>query len=421
MTDMGDAIEDRLDRLESLVEDQQATIEQQRDRIADLEREASRKAAETDDGDRALVDRRDALKAGGLLALLFGGVGTASADPQGQVGTSSDPLQTLYTEELNGGVAGDNAVTDLPGNGLTISDGSLGIASGGVDTDELASDSVTVAGNAASLGGSTAIDHGDLAGIGSSDHHTKPTAGTGLSGTDTFSVEPADFAGQNLTANDGTLDYVPPENVIVVAKIGGDYSDVPTALSNASSPDVVWVAPGEYEVSATDIPSGVTLVGASRTSTVLYNNSYSGLNLSNSCEIRSLTVEQRSDPTGAGSVIEMDASGEVRIQDVTIQTTISARWYGIQSYDGTLTLQNVTVWMGNNSRDTGVSLFDNSGDPTADIRNSILKGGSDSSYDALSVDNGLTANVANSQIINGIGGLGTVNQFGNYDGGYNAL
>lgn len=412
-------INNRLDRLESLVDQQQETIEKQRERIAELEGDPDGK--ENPDETVSAVSRRDALTAGGVLALLVGGVGTASAGPQGQVGSSADPLQTLYTEELNGGVTGDTAVTDLPGKGLTISDGSLGIASGGVDTDELASDSVTVAGNAVSLGGSTAIDHSDLAGIGSSDHHTKPTAGDGLSGTDTFSVEPGDFAGRNLMASDGDLDYVPPENVLVVAKSGGDYSDVDTALQNASDPDVVWVAPGEYEVSATDIPSGVTLVGASRTSTVLYNNSLSGLNISNSCEIRSLTVEQRSDSSGAGSVIKMYASGEVRIQDVKIQTTISARWDGIQSYDGTLTLQNVTVWMGNNSKSTGVSLIDNLGDPTADIRNSILKGGRDSSHDALSVDNGLTANVANSQIINGIGGQGTVNQVGNYDGGYNAL
>jgi len=412
-------INDRLDRLESLVEQQQETIEKQRERIAELEGDPDGK--ENPDETVSAVSRRDALTAGGVLALLVGGVGTASAGAQGQVGSSADPLQTLYTEELNGGVADDTAVTDLPGNGLTISDGSLGIASGGVDTDELASDSVTVAGNAVSLGGSTAIDHSDLAGIGSSDHHTKPTAGVGLSGTDTFSVEPADFAGRNLMASDGDLDYVPPENVLVVAKSGGDYSDVGTALQNASDPDVVWVAPGEYQISGDDIPSGVTLVGASRTSTVLYSDSFTGLDISNSCEIRSLTIEQRSDATGKGSIIENRVSGEVRIQDVTIQPTISTNWHGILSYAGTLTLQNVAVWMGNNSESTGVSLIDNSGDPTADIRNSVLKGGSDSSYDALSVDKNLTANVANSQIINGIGGLGTVNQFGNYDGGYNAL
>jgi hypothetical protein len=117
-------VEDRLDHLESLVEQQQETIATQRERIADLEREANRDAPE-DAGDPALVDRRDALKAGGLLALLFGGVGTASADAQGQVGTSSDPLQSLHTDAIHGGVTGETELTSLLGDGLALSDGAL--------------------------------------------------------------------------------------------------------------------------------------------------------------------------------------------------------------------------------------------------------------------------------------------------------
>jgi hypothetical protein len=133
-------VHDRLDRLESLVEQQQDRIEQQqeticeqRERIADLEGDdpAGRAADESecgaDDQQPAAVNRRTALKAGGLLAALGLGVGagTASADPQGQVGTSSDPLQALYTAELNGPVTSDQALTDLTGSGLSVSDGSL--------------------------------------------------------------------------------------------------------------------------------------------------------------------------------------------------------------------------------------------------------------------------------------------------------
>ena len=441
MADGVDRLEERFDRLESLVERQQATIEaqratldQQRERIAALEAETNTGATASDSGEAALVDRRDALKAGGLLALLFGGVGTANADSQGRVGTSADPLQALYTAALNGpitdGGGGPQPLTKLPGDGLAIDGAELTIDPGeglGIDGETVAVDiagGLGFDGNGSLQVPSNAIGNDEL-----ENDTVSVGAGDGLSGggdvslggTTTLDVDPGDFAGRNLTASGGELDYDPPENVIVVAKNGGDYSDVPTALSNASSPDVVWVAPGEYEVSGTDIPSGVTLVGASRTSTVLYNNSLLGLDLSNSCEIRSLTVEQRSDFAGKPTLIEIEASGEVRIQDVTIQTKISGACFGIQSYDGTLTLQNVAVWMGNNSKDTGVSLFDTSGDPTADIRNSILKGGSDSSYVALDVDNGLTANVANSQLINGITAIGTVNQVGNYDGDYNAL
>lgn len=54
---------------------------------------------------------------------------------------------------------------------------------------ELDNDTVTVAGNAVSLGGSTAVDHANLSNIGSSDHHTKPTTGDGLTGTNTFAVD----------------------------------------------------------------------------------------------------------------------------------------------------------------------------------------------------------------------------------------
>ncbi|WP_135829755.1 hypothetical protein [Halorussus halobius] len=116
---MSDGTAERLDRLESLVAEQRALIERQRDRIGSLE-------ADTDGIDAPLLaNRRNALKAGGLLALLFGGVGTASADAQGRVGTSGDPLDALYAEELNGGVTDDSAMTNLLGNGLALSGNAL--------------------------------------------------------------------------------------------------------------------------------------------------------------------------------------------------------------------------------------------------------------------------------------------------------
>ena len=116
---MSDETAERLDRLESLLAEQRALIERQRDRIGSLE-------ADTDGIDAPLLaNRRNALKAGGLLALLFGGVGTASADAKGRVGTSDDPLDALYTEELNGGVTGDSSVTNLLGNGLALSSTAL--------------------------------------------------------------------------------------------------------------------------------------------------------------------------------------------------------------------------------------------------------------------------------------------------------
>jgi len=122
-------IDDRLDRLESLVEQQQETIKEQRERIADLEGDDS--TEERDDTETVpAVSRRGALTAGGLLALLFGGVGTASADAQGQIGTSQDPLNALYTTDLNGPVTGDESLTNIVGTGLTINSGSLEVSGG---------------------------------------------------------------------------------------------------------------------------------------------------------------------------------------------------------------------------------------------------------------------------------------------------
>lgn len=84
------------------------------------------------DTSSTLLNRRNALKAGGLVALLFGSVGTASAAAQGQIGTSSRPLKKLYTEELNGGITGNTSLTSLTGDRLSITSGALTADSAGI-------------------------------------------------------------------------------------------------------------------------------------------------------------------------------------------------------------------------------------------------------------------------------------------------
>ncbi|WP_181685101.1 hypothetical protein [Halorhabdus salina] len=133
-----ESTDERLETLESLVERQQhrieeqtATIQDQRDRLeAVLEEDL-----DAEDGPLH-TNRRTILKAGGILGLLGLSAGTASADAQGSVGTSSDPLNSLYTEELNGGVTGGTSLTDIAGSGLSINNNSLE-ASGGGSTSEL--------------------------------------------------------------------------------------------------------------------------------------------------------------------------------------------------------------------------------------------------------------------------------------------
>ena len=119
-------LEDRVDRLEAIVDQQQDRIDQQRETIREQRERITRfESTGSVDTGSATVDRRDALKAGGLLALLVGGVGTVSANPQGRVGTETDPLQSLYTEAINGGITDGTELTNLLGDGLTLSNSTL--------------------------------------------------------------------------------------------------------------------------------------------------------------------------------------------------------------------------------------------------------------------------------------------------------
>jgi hypothetical protein len=68
----------------------------------------------------------------------------------------------------------------------------------------LVNNSVTVAGNSVSLGGSTALPHNDLATITSNDHHTRPSAGTGTTDdSNTFNVN----AGAYLSASSSDISF----------------------------------------------------------------------------------------------------------------------------------------------------------------------------------------------------------------------
>ena len=85
-------------------------------------------ATVTNTGGDLTMSRRGALKAGGLLGLLGAGIGTASADPTGQVGTEGRPLETLYADTLDGPITGAGAIDSLVGEGLTVTGGTLSVA-----------------------------------------------------------------------------------------------------------------------------------------------------------------------------------------------------------------------------------------------------------------------------------------------------
>ena len=144
MTD--DDTEQRLVRLESLVEDQQDTIEQQRERIAELERQQSGDTDENplvaDGTSVKVLGEIDADDATGVLGRATGsgqtyGVrGEASATSGYGLSTPDDAEVGGRTEltTLAGDLTGGTDVTDLVGRGLSINSGSLtgtGVADSG--------------------------------------------------------------------------------------------------------------------------------------------------------------------------------------------------------------------------------------------------------------------------------------------------
>jgi hypothetical protein len=144
MTD--DDTEQRLARLESLVEDQQDTIEQQRERIAELERQQSGDTDENplvaDGTSVKVLGEIDADGATGVLGRATGsgqtyGVrGEASATGGYGLSTPDDAEVGGRTDltTLAGDLTGGTDVTDLVGAGLSINSGRLtgtGVADSG--------------------------------------------------------------------------------------------------------------------------------------------------------------------------------------------------------------------------------------------------------------------------------------------------
>ncbi|MFT4947259.1 MAG: hypothetical protein ACI8TL_001499 [Natronomonas sp.] len=459
MTGQSD-IRERLDRLESLVEQQQETIRAQRERIARLDSEED---TQNEDGESVAVSRRGALKAGGVLAALGLGVGTASADAQGQVGTSSDPLNTLYTEELYGNSGTVTVQDDLDLNGNPLISTSVGTdfltdvdstVSGeedfAVEINDISGDKPTVRWRRESDTDNALVvetddgvtsrnrlqldDDGNLAiggNLTNSSALTVETTATGdltldAAGTvtlgSTLDLDGNDLEDDGATIWDTENSYVPrdrvqtPENVVVVAKSGGDYMSVNTALSNVTEPAIVWVAPGEYDITADpapDIPAGVTLVGASREATTLYvDGGYYGLEPSNGgASIRSLSLEWRSG-SGGFAMIQSFAPDLV-VRDVNITDTGGEVDYGLEAESGSSTIVDSKIDLTNTS--DAHALFASGGDVTA--RNCFLKGADSAGH----VNDPQTLSLANNEVINGTTGTGTVNKVGNFDGGYNAV
>ena len=92
-------------------------------------------SVETEEPAFSGLNRRGMLLSGGILGLLGLGVGTASADASGQVGTANDPLKQLYTDALNGSTL--PGFSDASQGQILTFDANSDLTLGEVTTDQL--------------------------------------------------------------------------------------------------------------------------------------------------------------------------------------------------------------------------------------------------------------------------------------------
>jgi len=176
-----------------------------------------------------------------------------------------------------------------------------------------------------------------------------------------------------LTVSQLAADY---QNLVIVAKSGGDYTSVQSAINSItdaaySNPYLIWVAPGMYEEQVTMKPH-VHLQGAGQGATIITSTasnsvwplSEATLLLASDTSLRDLTVE--SDAIGDYNAALLAIGGLDRA--LIINVNIRAIGSGIRNYaimlmgSGTgTTLQQVTAWAQNGSeRNYGLVNLDGS-------------------------------------------------------------
>jgi hypothetical protein len=276
-------------------------------------------------------------------------------------------------------VNSDTGVLSLSVEGRIVGDGS-GLTS--VDADTLdAMDGAAFATEAElAASGSAAVHWDNLTavptGLDDGDDNTTYTAGPGLT------LSAGEFRAQGSVYN----------NVVIVAKSGGDFTEVQAAIDSisdaaAGNPYLVWVAPGEYSEEVTVKPH-VHLQGAGQDLTVITSTISSSswpptaatLVLASDASLRDLTVGNSG--TGTRSVALMATSGTTG----TVVADVIARAQGGGTYNyavaltgsGTeVTLHDVTALSENgSSENNGLS---NNGGATVTLRGGSFtgRGGSD--------------------------------------------
>lgn len=229
-------------------------------------------------------------------------------------------------------------------------------------------------------------------------------------------------------------------NVIVVAKSGGDFTDVQDALDSIVGASVdnrylVYVAPGVYSGMVT-MKQYVDIAGAGRHLTKITHTGSSGINTgtvicADDATLRSLTVENTG---GASRAIPIYCNGDaprltdlyitssggisgnygvysraaaLTIEDVVIDVSVDATKYGVNlGTAAVITLRNVEINLSGTGTSYGV-YFNNA---TAEMYDSLIKvtGNSSSAHGVYALNNifltaqNITVNVLNGTNVYGI-------------------
>ncbi len=247
----------------------------------------------------------------------LGGSTTVSAGDLSNInlGTPSAGQLLVYdgtsSEFANAGLTAGNGISK------TEDDASLSIS--------LTNDSVEVAGNTVSLGGSTTVDHVDLSNIGSDDHHSRYTDEESQDATNDLLV-----GGTNIT-----LTYDDSNNDLTI-----DGTDTRTDISDSGgvvvsdTSDITFTASNDATVSVSDDADGTGTVDISAIDTTY--SAGDGLKLSGT----TFNIE----PVDfAGNGLEDDGSDNLAISSNAVQTdeidlSISPTWTGNHTFNSQTTV-----------------------------------------------------------------------------------
>jgi hypothetical protein len=228
-----------------------------------------------------------------------------------------------------------------------------------------------------------------------------------------------------LHASELGVDY---QNVVIVAKSGGDYTTVQAAIDSvtdaaADNPYLVWVAPGVYDEQVTMKPH-VHLQGAGQENTIISSTSSSStwpptqatLLLASDTSLRDLTVANSGAADSTVALLATAGTTRTLVRDVTARAVGGGVNYNVAIYlsgSGTgVTLQQVTALAENGSGyNFGLYIYNAA---AADVRGGSFTG-RDGSY-AYGIYND-SSTTLEAQSVTALGENGSTYNYGlyNYD------